>query len=294
MQMEREERERRIREEQAMAASPAARQDSLRIIEDATGFGASGENPAASGGKTLKKSGKKKTLKKSGKKKTLKKSGKKKTLKKSAKKKTIRHKKGGVASVPLERASMNNHKKCMDDCMEKKRRKINRLIYEDGRRTYHSVLNNYYDKHGVRSDNASCRKKCDTDLHKQRTIINTLKKYNRMPKTKQQKLSLNKNIDEQMEMNRTKEQFNKYKDKLSSLLPKKISPKPTNKLWTPSGWAHHTHTHVPVPIDHQTESIWNLPFTKEYTAHLKSQKKQRTEKYLPTNTPPPFSFGKRE
>ena len=85
-------RDRRIREAQASVPPPAAGH-TMRLGRDATGFGESGENPAASGGKTLKKSGKKKSLKKSTNKKT-KKSAKKtkktsKKIKKSAKKKKL-------------------------------------------------------------------------------------------------------------------------------------------------------------------------------------------------------------
>ena len=47
-------RDRRIREAQASVPPPAAGH-TMRLGRDATGFGESGENPAASGGKTLKK-----------------------------------------------------------------------------------------------------------------------------------------------------------------------------------------------------------------------------------------------
>ena len=85
------ERDRRMREAQASVPPPATGH-TMRLGRDATGFGESGENPAASGGKTLKKSGKK-TLKKSAKK-TLKKSGKKGKTKRG-------HKKGGVYNSPF-------------------------------------------------------------------------------------------------------------------------------------------------------------------------------------------------
>ena len=145
----------------------------------------------------------------------------------------IKNKKGGVASVPLEQAIRNNYKKCMDDCMEKKRRRVNRLLDQDGRRTYNSVVHNYYDKYAVMSDKAECEGKCRIDLSKHHEFTRSLKKHNLTAKRKNyhkgKKIArmYQHKLDqlEQKEIDRTKEQFNKYKDNISSITQKHLSPK---------------------------------------------------------------------